>query len=192
MTSVDGLSEESKCLDIRFGTSQTEESSLSFTDLETVIQFGNLEDSLENSSKKRYLSERFCSTRHNLNTLAMKTTIMRTQTNEGVDTTEKEIVNANGTWQSILKWGQNERLDDDQQTAFEILAATYVLSFSDEAIIDAMSSETSNVVFEERRKVLLQLARKSADSDSPLCMFVTGPAGAGKCKSIYRRSNSTC
>jgi hypothetical protein len=55
---------------------------------------------------------------------------------------EKEIVNANGTWQSILKWGKNEGLDDDQQKAFEILAATYVLTFSDEAIIDTMNLET--------------------------------------------------
>jgi pantothenate kinase-related protein Tda10 len=31
-------------------------------------------------------------------------------------------------------------------------------------------------------KGLLQLARKSEDNEKPLCMFITGPAGAGKCK----------
>jgi hypothetical protein len=65
--------------------------------------------------------------------------------------------------------------------AFEILAATYVLMFSDEAIIDATNSETSNA-FDVRVKGLLQLARKSEVIEKPLCMFITGPAGAGKCK----------
>jgi pantothenate kinase-related protein Tda10 len=94
---------------------------------------------------------------------------------------KKEIINANGTWQSIQKWGKNEVLDDDQQTAFEILAATYVLMFSDQAIIDTTNSETLNA-FNVRVKGLLQLARKSEDIEKPLCMFITGPAGAGKCK----------
>jgi hypothetical protein len=72
-------------------------------------------------------------------------------------------------------------LDDDQQMAFEILAATYVLTFSDEAIIDTTDSETSNA-FDVRVKGLLHLARKSEDIEKPLCMFITGPACAGKCK----------
>jgi hypothetical protein len=69
--------------------------------------------------------------------LAMMTTITKTQANEGSDDMEKENINANGTWQSMLKWGENEGLDDDQQTAFERLASTYALTFSDEAIINA-------------------------------------------------------
>ncbi len=60
--------------------------------------------------------------------------------------------------------------------AFEILAATYVLTFSDKAIIDATNSETSNA-FDVRVKGLLQLARKSEDIGKPLCMFITGHAG---------------
>jgi hypothetical protein len=75
----------------------------------------------------------------NLNTLALLTTIRRTQTNEGIDGVEKGIINANGTWQSILRWGKNEGLDDDQQMAFEVLASTYYLTFSDEAIIKTMT-----------------------------------------------------
>jgi hypothetical protein len=97
------------------------------------------------------------------------TTIRRTQTNEGIDGVEKGIINANGTWQSILNWGKNEGLDDDQQTAFEVLAAKHVFPFSHEAII-----KTAN---------LLQLARINQDIQKLLCMFITGPAGAGKCKS---------
>jgi hypothetical protein len=126
-------------------------------------------------------TETFRPTHQNLNTLALSTTITRTQANEGSDGVEKEIISANGTWQSIQKWGENEVLDDGQQTAFGILAPTYVLTFPDEAIIDTMDSETSNA-FDVRVKGLLQLARKSEDIQKPLCMFITGPAGAGKCK----------
>ena len=183
MTNGDGLKEESKCLDIQFGKSQTEDAPLSFTELEleTVIEFSNSEEIQKNARQKSYETERFCSTRHNLNTLVMSTTITRTQANEGNDDVVKEIIHANGSWQSILKWGENEGLDDDQQTAFEILAATYVLTFSDEATIDATNSKTL-IAFDENVKGLLELARKNKNIETPLCMFITGPAGAGKCK----------
>jgi hypothetical protein len=49
------------------------------------------------------------------------------------------MVNANGTWQSISKWGENQGLDQDQQTAFKILAATYVLSFYDDALDETIN-----------------------------------------------------
>jgi hypothetical protein len=113
--------------------------------------------------------------------LALSTTITRTQANEGIDGVEKEIISANGTWQLIQKWGENEVIDDDQQTAFKILATTYVLTFSDEEIIDTTDPETLNA-FDVRVKGLLQLARKSEDIEKPLCMFITGPADARKCK----------
>jgi hypothetical protein len=66
--------------------------------------------------------------------------------------------------------------------AFEILAASYVLTFSDEAIIYATNLETWNA-FDVRVKDLLQLARNNEDIKKPLCMFITGPAGGGMCKS---------
>jgi hypothetical protein len=182
LTNVDGLKEDSECLDIQYGKEQAEESSLSCTELETVIEFSNSEDTRGKSREKTYAKGRFCPTQHNLNSLAMKTTITRTQANEGTDEVEKDLIDATGTWQSILKWGENEGLDDDQQTAFEILAATYVLTFCDEASIGTKNLESSNV-FDERKKGLLQLARKDEHNETPLCMFITGPAGAGKCKS---------
>jgi hypothetical protein len=128
-----------------------------------VIEFSNAEDIRQgNPQKKLEPAERFRPTHQNLNTLALSTTITRTQANEGSDGVKKEIISANGTWQSIQKWGESGVLDDDQQTAFEILAATYVLTFPDEAIIDTTDSETSNA-FDVRVKGLLQLARKSED-----------------------------
>jgi hypothetical protein len=85
-----------------------------------------------------------------------------------------------GSWQSIVKWGQNKKMDAEQQVAFEILVATYVLTFYDEAENTlADGSEDDTIINRER---LLELARKDPKSKTPLRMFVTGPAGAGKCK----------
>jgi hypothetical protein len=44
--------------------------------------------------------------------------------------TDIQIINANGIWQSILKWEKIEGLDVYQQMTFEILATTYVLTVS--------------------------------------------------------------
>jgi hypothetical protein len=183
LTNVDGLKEDSISLDPKFGKSQDEKQSPEvIQDLDSVIEFSNSEDTRQgNPRKTSEPTERFGTMHQNLNTLALSTIITRTQANEGSDGVEKEIINANGTWQSIQKWGENEGLDDEQQTAFEILSATYVLTFSDEAIIHTTDSETSNA-FDVRVKGLLQLARKSEDNEKPLCMFITGPTGAGQCK----------
>ena len=57
------------------------------------------------------------------------------ETNQGPENValEKTVVNANGTWQSIAAWAMFAQLDIEQQTAFEILVATYVLTFYEDA-----------------------------------------------------------
>jgi hypothetical protein len=42
--------------------------------------------------------------------------------------------NATGTVESVLQWGTNDNLDTNQKKAFEILAATYILTFHDDLI----------------------------------------------------------
>jgi hypothetical protein len=123
-----------------------------------------------------------------LNTLAMQTTISRSQADEeDPNAPEKAIICANGSWQSISKWGENDGLDEEQQTAFEILVATYVLSFYEEATVVSVNPE-SYEEFIEKKNGLRQLARRNPDNEDPLCMFITGPAGAGKCKSNIRET----
>jgi hypothetical protein len=136
----DGLNTDSDCLDIQFGNKQMEATSISTTELENAIEFIHLEDNQGDIQQKPYPTESFCSTTNNLNTLSLRTRITQTQANEAIHATEREIISANGTWQSISRWGENEGLDGDQQTAFEILATTYVLSFYDEAIVEATNS----------------------------------------------------
>jgi hypothetical protein len=91
-------------LDIQFGNKQMEATSLSTTELENAIKFIHLnEDNQGDIQKKPYSTERFCSTTNNLNTLALRTRITRTQAKEAIHVTEKEIISANGTWQSISR-----------------------------------------------------------------------------------------
>ena len=77
--------------------------------------------------------------------------------------------------------GEKNELDQEQQPAFEILASNFVLGFVDEALQPDIQSAESK----KNRKALMTLARRSLPvHQKPLCMFITGPAGAGKCKSI--------
>jgi hypothetical protein len=181
LTNGEGLSEDTNTFDVNFGTKETEETIISDTELQGVIQECDLKDNSDRPQSMVYPVERFVSTTQNLNTLAMHTIITRSEANEDPNTPEKEIVNANGTWQSIAKWGENDGLDNEQQTAFEVLAATFVLSFYDEATVEAVTDQTYNQ-FVERKNGLSKLARRNMETEEPLCMFITGPAGAGKCK----------
>jgi hypothetical protein len=182
LTNSDGLQEDSKTIDVKYGNKDTEATVLPDWEMETVIEYSESAKIDGDWQQNQYPPERFVSTKNNLNTLSLQTTITRVQANENSNETEREIINANGTWQSISKWGKNDGLDEEQQTAFEILAAMYVLSFYDEATLESTNPETSSA-FNEKKKGLCILARRNTDSDDPLCMFITGPAGAGKCKS---------
>ena len=105
-----------------------------------------------------------------LNSLVMK----RIYTEEG--NTGGNGVDATGTWESIEAWAVSAKLDLEQHTAFEILAATYVLTFFEEAKPDGLG----DAEYCEQLKYLRMIARRKTDSKKPLRMFVTGPAGAGK------------
>ena len=181
----EGLKEDSKTVDIQYGNKQMEGTTVPTTALEDVIEISQHPEIYGNPYQTEYAAERFESTKTKLNTLAMQTTISRSQAD---DNTEKTIINANGTWQSISKWGENEGLDGEQQTAFEILAARYVLSFYEEAISDTTNSETITAFVDNKHK-LYQLTRRKSEDNTPLCMFITGPAGAGKCKSREPKGN---
>ena len=85
-----------------------------------------------------------------------------------------KTANATGTVQSIVHWCKNDRLDKNQQIAVEIMVVTYVLTFYENTPEDIeLPTESEN---------LRKLARERPDTDEKLRMFITGPAGAGKCK----------
>jgi hypothetical protein len=119
-----------------------------------------------------------------LNALAMSHRLVSTNDRErneidGNETQEvNNYVNANGTSESIVLWGQIAGMDPEQQCAFEILSATYVLTFYDDATFEVGMDLGG---FPDQKEKLYKLARRKANSN-PLIMFVTGAAGAGKCK----------
>ena len=156
---------------------------LEVPNLNSVIQFEeprtqNCESKQIAKSRRRFVSEY-----STLNTLASQNLFLRREESEESQTLDRQlrnIVNATGTWQSIVVWGENAQLDKKQQTAFEILTATYVLTFYEEADEDEQNNDQEDFVM--RKNGLCQLARRNIDSRTPLCLFVTGPAGSGKCK----------
>jgi len=81
-------------------------------------------------------------------------------------------IKATGSAPSIILWGKKANLDAEQQMAYEIITATFVLDYVEEANI-----RNSEVIDK-----LKQLARRNKNPDRPMVLFITGPAGAGKCK----------
>jgi hypothetical protein len=117
----DGLNADSECFDIQFGNKPMETTSLSTMELENAIEFIHLEDNQGDIQQKLYPTERFCSTTNNLNTLALRTRITRTQANEAIHAMEREVISANGTWQSISRWGENEDLKETNRQRLRYL-----------------------------------------------------------------------
>jgi hypothetical protein len=116
---------------------------------------------------------RFITSVMELNTLVYQTLLV---TSDGNENMKNPTANATGSRNSIIKWGKQDGLDQNQQIAFEILVATYVLTFHD----DATGEETL-----QERQTLKSLARQHPNKNEILRMFITGPAGAGKCKLYY-------
>ena len=149
--------------------------------MESVIQFHEPGNTNQREQSGVQNTERFRTTLSELNSLFNMCVITRSDENVNeVESNEKKIINATGSCESIQLWGENEKLDLEQQTAFEIVIASYVLTFYNEAMSNR-SIRHDDIDYIKRTRDLHTLARRS-NPRSKLRMFVTGPAGAGKCK----------
>ena len=92
----------------------------------------------------------------------------------------KHIITPNGNCESIVAWDKNAKLYSEKEVAFHILASAYVLTFMKEAEENCV--EMSATALMERKRALELLARRRENLSGPIHLFVTGPAGAGKCK----------
>lgn len=152
-------------------------------DLNSVIQYEDMVNVVEKQKQKNIDQRRFTMPLAELNSLCMTQRLLGGNQEEGNqydgnEVTQNSNVNANGTCESIVLWGRKAGLDPEQQCAFEILAATYVLTFYEDATFDIGEDKSD---FTQRKEKLQLYARRKPDS-APLIMFITGPAGAGKCK----------
>ena len=176
-----------------FSDSSLEDTTLESAFGEMCNVFHSVRDVNNDSSATKSKPQKCFNTKTSkLNSLTYHRFVFKRETansheNESNEMKEREYkVRATGTAASIIAWGMNVGLDEeDQQTAFEIMAASYVLSFHTDAKIDFTreSSEWDNL--NGHRESLLRLVRRQPNNPTPLRLFVTGPAGAGKCKCIY-------
>ena len=86
---------------------------------------------------------------------------------------------ATGSPDSIRAWGNALSLDPEQRLAFEILIAIYVLSFLSDVDLDGLDTHSLDEIHGVRTQ--LETMARHHENRVP-CIFITGPAGAGKCK----------
>ena len=100
-------------------------------------------------------------------------------------------IEANGTPESIYLWAkqvfkdENEKDDLEQQQAFEILAAKFVLNYFLEADNNYNNNDTlsgtARSEYVRCKRLLKEMVGRPADNDKgQLIMFLTGPGGSGK------------
>ena len=143
----------------------------------------------QSNSKRNEPNKKFRLTTQGLNSLVMRTFLYEKSPDvhiEGQPGTEETKspwrIQPNGTWKSIVAWGRVAQLDRGQQVAFEILASTFVLSFVDD-LVD--NEEMSELLRQETSALELLSRKQKRKNKSALKLFITGPAGAGKCKFPY-------
>ena len=92
---------------------------------------------------------------------------------------------ANGTPDSIQKWGVAYGLDMKQLASFEVLCATFVLTYYTEAYVnlDAPTIASGPRSLRHAFRSLVQQLRKLGAKEQ-LVMFMTGPGGSGKSRVI--------
>ena len=94
-----------------------------------------------------------------------------------------QLCDANGSAKSIIEWGCKCNLDNHQRCAFEVIMASFVLTYFKDAgkNNEEMTSRDnqSQTKFVRERKLLCQLAELSNDTEQLICCL-HGPAGSGK------------
>ena len=94
-----------------------------------------------------------------------------------------QLCDANGSAKSILEWGCKCNLDNHQRRAFEVIMASFILTYFKDAgkNNEEMTSHDnqSQTKFVRERKLLCQLAELRNDTVQLMCCL-HGPAGSGK------------
>ena len=94
-----------------------------------------------------------------------------------------QLCDANGSVKSIIQWGCKCNLDNHQRHAFEVILASFVLTYFKDAAKNNEQMTThdnqSRPKFVRERKLLCQLSELSNDTEQLICCL-HGPAGSGK------------
>ena len=94
------------------------------------------------------------------------------------------VIQANGTAESIVEWGMKANLDSGQRQAFEIITASFILTFFNDhrCLLDYTDDDQAVSHFETEKKKLEKLAdsTRSVRKGNQLIALMHGPGGAGK------------
>ena len=94
-----------------------------------------------------------------------------------------QLCDANGSAKSIIEWGCKCKLDNHQRHAFEVITASFVLTYFKDARKNneeiTSRDNQSRTKFVRERKLLCQLAEFRNDTEQLICCL-HGPAGCGK------------
>ena len=166
-----------------FESTDTQEEDGAGLVLQDVFSYSDLDGILPEHAKERHNFIRFQTTIEQLNSLCLSQQVLQGFS----DITTETFIKATGSCESIELWGLRAKLDQEQLTAFEIIAASYVLSFY-EGAEPSEEFNYDNADFKYGKERLCKLARQREKSKKPLRMFITGGGGAGKCKLKYFNS----
>ena len=94
-----------------------------------------------------------------------------------------QLCDANESAKSIIEWGCKCNLDNHQRCTFEVITASFVLTYFKDAAKNNEEMTThdnqSQTKFVRERNLLCQLAELSNDTEQLICCL-HGPAGSGK------------
>ena len=145
--------------------------------------FVEMVHSEEDTSDEPIRTSRQYASLYGMNSLLQQSFLMASDEND----INRRLVVTNGSAESIIAFGLSRGLDLDQQTAFEILTSTFVLSYVEDVYLSHKSANEllPSEAFRNLAKArydMQKMAQIEYRKDKPLRMFITGPAGAGKSK----------
>ena len=88
---------------------------------------------------------------------------------------EREVLVANGSTRSIRDWARVAKLDFDQRLAFEVMVASFLLTFHNNVVDEGGSSSVVR-----RQKLELKRLSRLSSRESNLVCFLHGSGGSGK------------
>jgi ATP-dependent DNA helicase PIF1 len=91
-----------------------------------------------------------------------------------------DLLEANGSVTSILDWAEKAKLDIRQRRAFEIITASFVMSFYNDAPSATGEERNTRSVFSREKRKLQKLLEVRARNNTQMICFLHGPAGSGK------------
>ena len=91
-----------------------------------------------------------------------------------------DVLEANGSVDSIFDWAKKAGLDQQQRRAFEIIIGHFLLTFVLEAVSSSMDEPHSRRVFNKQKSQLYKLLEKDSQSSTQTICLLYGPGGSGK------------